>query len=138
MGGHHATAVHRLNDLRQAARFGVTGVLNTGLDLGLFLLLTRGACLQPVIASTISYVAGMVCSFCLNRTWTFRASAAGPSGQFARFVVLNFTLLTIGNAVLALLLLIMPALPAKLMVVITIFPVSFLLSKKVVFDFRRA
>ena len=137
-GRHPATAIRRLKDLRQAARFGTIGVLNTGLDLGLFLLLTRGAYLQPVIASTFSYGAGMACSFCLNRTWTFRGSAAGPSGQFARFVALNFTLLTIGNAALALLLMIMPALPAKLVVVMASFPVSFLLSKNLVFVFRHA
>ena len=138
MGAHSTTAVGRLKDLRQAARFGTIGVLNTGLDLGLFLLLTRVAHLQPVLASTLSYGAGIACSFCLNRTWTFRGSAAGASGQFARFLALNVTLLTIGNAALALLLMIMPTLPAKLVVVMAGFPVSFLLSKNLVFVFRHA
>lgn len=138
MDAHPTKAVRGLKDLRQAARFGTIGVLNTGLDLGLFLMLTRVAHLQPVLASTLSYGAGMACSFCLNRNWTFRGSTAGASGQFARFLVLNVTLLTLGNATLALLLMIMPALPAKLVVVMASFPVSFILSKTLVFNFRHA
>ena len=62
----------------QAVKFGVVGLLNTGLDLGLYFLLTRGIAVfaaLPVLAKAISYSVGTLNSFFLNRGWTFHSSA---------------------------------------------------------------
>lgn len=63
-------------------RFAAVGVLNTALDLGLFLLL-HGA-LGIVAANLVSTSAGMLCSFVLNGRWTFGAAHLtwGQAGRF--------------------------------------------------------
>jgi putative flippase GtrA len=60
----------------QAVRFGLVGVLNTGVDLGLFFLLTHGLTFfarQPVLAKAVSYSVGLLNSYFINRAWTFRS-----------------------------------------------------------------
>ena len=61
--------------LKQAAKFGSVGVLNTLLDLALYFALTRwlGLGNQPAVAKAISYSVGVINSFFLNRMWTFQA-----------------------------------------------------------------
>ena len=61
--------------LKQAAKFGSVGVLNTLLDLALYFVLTRwlGLGAQPAVAKAISYSVGVINSFFMNRVWTFQA-----------------------------------------------------------------
>jgi putative flippase GtrA len=61
--------------LKQAAKFGSVGVLNTLVDLALYFVLTRwlGLGNQPAVAKAISYSVGVLNSFLLNRVWTFQA-----------------------------------------------------------------
>lgn len=65
--------------LIQAVKFGLVGVLNTGVDLGLYALLTHWTgwlAAVPVTAKAISYSAGIVNSFIFNRGWTFRSQSS--------------------------------------------------------------
>ncbi len=64
--------------LKQAAKFGSVGVVNTLLDLALYFVLTRWLGLgdQPAVAKAISYSVGVLNSFLLNRLWTFRAGGS--------------------------------------------------------------
>lgn len=64
--------------LRQAFKFGIVGVLNTAVDLGLYFVLTRwlGMANLPVAAKSISYSAGILNSFFWNKAWTFRSTAS--------------------------------------------------------------
>jgi putative flippase GtrA len=64
--------------LRQAAKFGSVGVLNTLLDLALYFVFTRWLGLgdQPAVAKAISYSVGVLNSFLLNRVWTFQAGGS--------------------------------------------------------------
>lgn len=56
----------------QLVRYGAVGVVNTLLTFFSFLLLRRaGAGLD--ISNLVSFVLGMLCSFLLNKFWTFRA-----------------------------------------------------------------
>jgi len=59
----------------QAIKFSSIGVLNTGLDIGVYFLLTRwfGFAHLRVPAKGISYGSGVVNSFFWNRSWTFRS-----------------------------------------------------------------
>jgi putative flippase GtrA len=52
--------------LEQAFKFGAVGLLNTALDLSLYLLLTRWIGLAAGFAKSISYSAGMLNSFYWN------------------------------------------------------------------------
>ncbi len=62
----------------QAAKFVLVGILNTVLDIGLYLVLTRWIGVFArwrVVAKGISYGAGVLNSFCWNRSWTFKVRA---------------------------------------------------------------
>ena len=61
-------------------RFCITGGLNTLVDFIVFFLLT-GSLNWPVISSqVISYSAGILNSYCINRRWTSRPGT-GSSGR---------------------------------------------------------
>ncbi|WP_375390238.1 GtrA family protein [uncultured Amnibacterium sp.] len=72
---------------REVLRFGLVGVANTGIDLGLYFLLQLGG--SPLlIANLISTTAGLSFSFVANRLFTFSARPAGRTGrQLVLFVV---------------------------------------------------
>jgi putative flippase GtrA len=53
---------------------------------------------QAAVANVIAYLAGMVNSFLLNRTWTFRASG-NPVQQALRFTVVSLFSLTMSTLV---------------------------------------
>ena len=61
--------------LSQIAKFMTVGVLNTAIDAGIYLTLTRwlGFGSAPVLAKGIAYAIGMLNSFFWNRSWTFGA-----------------------------------------------------------------
>ena len=77
----------------QAAKFGMIGVSNTLVDLGLFnfLLLffgiTTGVWLS--VFKAISYSAGLVNSYVWNRRWTFRITGASGKGEIGKFLATN-------------------------------------------------
>lgn len=57
---------------RQAVSYGIIGVLSSGLDAGIFYLLSHQGHITPYSANLISIHCGILCSFLLNRTVTFR------------------------------------------------------------------
>jgi putative flippase GtrA len=75
----------------QAIKFLVVGTLNTLIDVGLYLLLTRWVDSFDDIrwlAKAISYSVGVVNSFYWNKTWTFR-SQTSPTKTFMPFTLAN-------------------------------------------------
>lgn len=82
--------------LVQALKFAVVGVLNTALDAGVYLMLTRwlGLAALPVLAKGISYGVGTLNSFAWNRSWTFK-SEAGVVTTLASFVFANLVALAV-------------------------------------------
>lgn len=74
--------------LQQALRYGSVGLVNTAFGLSvIWVLMFFGV--GPYPANAMGYAAGLVVSFLLNRSWTFRAQHAGwPVLRFgAAFVV---------------------------------------------------
>lgn len=73
----------------QGLRFAIVGALNTAIDLGVYLALTR---LLPFFASSlpsaklISYGAGLLNSYYCHRQWTFRRIPIAGS-SFLRFLL---------------------------------------------------
>ena len=57
----------------QITKFMTVGVLNTAIDAGAYLMLTRwlGFGSALILAKALAYVVGMVNSFFWNRSWTF-------------------------------------------------------------------
>jgi putative flippase GtrA len=54
---------------------------------------------QAAVANVIAYLAGMVNSFLLNRSWTFRATKGNALPQALRFGVVSLFSLTMGTLV---------------------------------------
>ncbi len=66
-------------------KFGIVGVLNTAIDFLIFNLCLYLNC-PPVAAKALSYSAGTVNSYFLNKKWTFQSQ-----GKFTTFLLLNLT-----------------------------------------------
>lgn len=68
-------------------RFCLVGAMNTGVDFAVFTLLSYGS--MPLIAvQIVSYSCGVLNSFLMNRTWTFKRTDRSTI-QFIRFVTLS-------------------------------------------------
>jgi putative flippase GtrA len=119
----------------QLGSFGAVGLANTLVDIAVFWLLTALAGLPPLLANVASFSCGALCSFTLNRTWTFRATGPvdRPVLRAARFVVTTLVALGASTLFLALLLRVMGPMPAKLLSVGMSFGVGFLLQRYWVF-----
>ncbi|TGE32234.1 GtrA family protein [Desulfosporosinus sp. Sb-LF] len=74
-------------------KFCLVGTVNTGVDFVVFTVLSNLGVLL-LIAQCVSYTCGVLNSFLLNRTWTFRGRGQS-SGQLIRFLVLNLGTLII-------------------------------------------
>ncbi len=57
----------------QAIRFGIVGILNTGVTLAVIFILMKGLSVHYAISNITGYVLGFLNSFVLNKKWTFRS-----------------------------------------------------------------
>ena len=62
-----------LSLMTQIWRFVVTGGFSAIVDFGLYVLLYKGAGVQPDLAKVIGWIAGTTTAYLLNRRWTFQA-----------------------------------------------------------------
>lgn len=98
-------AVSRLPLEHAFLRFALVGCVNFVVSFAVFYLtlttLPRLGVTGPVaaIANVLAYAAGMINSFLLNRSFTFRADENAPR-QALRFAVLNAASLATGTAVM--------------------------------------
>ncbi|HHU77348.1 MAG: GtrA family protein [Caldicoprobacterales bacterium] len=84
----------------QLVKFGLVGLLNTAIDLGVFTLLTAAVRLDSVISHVISYSCGVINSYYWNRTWTFQKKGKFHPAEFLKFVLVN--LVSLGASALVL------------------------------------
>lgn len=77
--------------LRQFVKFSLVGGINTIIDLGMYVLLTRVADLYFVLAGTISFILAATNSYFLNRAWTFRDNSRNVPLQFLKFFLAGLT-----------------------------------------------
>ncbi|OGL70597.1 hypothetical protein A3B32_01550 [Candidatus Uhrbacteria bacterium RIFCSPLOWO2_01_FULL_53_9] len=79
--------------LRQFMRYGAVGVVNTGLDFGIYSGLTRGFEWwgeHYLIANAVTFLLVVTWSFFWNKHWAFRNKEARHLGQYAKFVFATF------------------------------------------------
>ncbi|MBP8252065.1 MAG: GtrA family protein [Herpetosiphon sp.] len=71
-------------------RFATVGVINTLVDLGLFLLLNGS--LGVILANIVAYSTGIMVSYTLNRFWTYHGRASQQATwQFIQFVLVSLS-----------------------------------------------
>lgn len=78
--------------VKQFIRFSVIGVTNTGVDIGLYLALTRPFDFwgdRVVIAGVISFAAAATWSYFWNKYWTFEDRSKITVQQFTSFFVVS-------------------------------------------------
>lgn len=73
-------------------RFGVTGALSVGVDVGILSLMHSGLGVRLLWSTIAAYVAGLMVNYSLNRNWTFRARADHRKTliRYATVVAFNF------------------------------------------------
>jgi len=91
---------HR-HSIGEFIKFALVGLLNTGVDVAIFFLLTWLG-IQYVTAQLVSYSCGAGNSYLLNKFWTFRSSGLSYS-EILRFTIVNLVSLGISVIVLTLL-----------------------------------
>lgn len=88
---------------RRVGRFLVVGVSGTALDFVLLTLL-KVAGLATLAANTLSFSAGIVNNFLLNRWWTYADARTKSVGvQFGQFALVSLIGLLLNNAIMLLL-----------------------------------
>jgi putative flippase GtrA len=117
---------------RQPLRFALVGGVNTALDLTLFTGLTTLVALSPERANVISYGAGILLSFVLNRKWTFESNGE-VAEQFTRFIVVSLAALLLSTFLVGGLVQIMPAVVAKILSLPVMFLWSYSMTRRFVF-----
>ena len=93
---------NKVAELWKAAKFALVGVSNTLIDYGVFALLAQLFSVNIYLSQVISYSCGIINSYVLNRSWTFRAKEGFFSPALLRFLVLNLCMLGVSTALLAL------------------------------------
>lgn len=86
----------------RVATFGAVSVTTTLLDFGLFNALILMSAIPVVVANTVSYGAGILASYALNKRLTFAGGGRHKrSHEAALFVVFNLAGLGLNNAAVA-------------------------------------
>ena len=80
-------------------RFCVTGGLNTLVDFVVFFLLTSSLNWPVIPSQVLSYSAGILNSYCINRRWTFQTRNRFFSREMILFIGVN--LVVLGASVLS-------------------------------------
>jgi putative flippase GtrA len=116
-------------------RFAVVGLITTILDVVLFSVFAVAAGFPPVAANIGSYSCGIATSFLLNRFWTFSANATESRmlHHGMRFLASNVAGLALSSLLVALLVLVLPPVAAKIISVPLVFIWNYLVSRLWVF-----
>lgn len=83
---HTSTLMRTIDTGSQFVVFCLVGVLNTLVDISVYFLLTRAVfTLDISAAKALSYLAATVCSFVVNRYWTFGKRGVIRGDEIGRF-----------------------------------------------------
>lgn len=76
-------------ELGKIVKFAITGIINTVVDMGIFGLLRVGVSASLELSQTLGYTAGVVCSYSINRRWTFSTDERFFSKAMIRFLAVS-------------------------------------------------
>ena len=114
-------------------RFCITGGLNTLVDFAVFWVLTVPLQVSPYLSQILSYSAGMLNSYCINRSWTFGSKNRFFGSEMLRFLLVNLCVLGVSVGAIYLLAQQLPMLAAKLFTTGITMILGFVLNRLVVF-----
>lgn len=77
------------NDVLQASKFALVGVINTLLDYVLFFVFFSLCRLDKNIAQILATAIAMTNSYLVNRYWTFQKTGAVKGQEIIRFIAVN-------------------------------------------------
>lgn len=89
--------------MRQFVKFVLVGFVNTGIDYGVYILLTRVSEFfreNFLIANLISFLVAVSNSYLMNKYWTFRDKETRYHVQFSKFTLVNVVALSISELIL--------------------------------------
>ena len=90
-------------ELKRILKFGLTGVANTLVDVGVCWILNQLLGMNIYLANVIGYGAGMLNSYLINRSWTFASRDRLFSMQLVRFLLVNLSALALSTLLIRLL-----------------------------------
>ncbi|MFC1656341.1 GtrA family protein [Patescibacteria group bacterium] len=119
----------------QFIKFGIVGISNTLIDLGIFQALTAYTPIYYVIANIISFSLGVLNSYIWNRIWTFRSPDRRISKEFIRFAIISVIGLVLNTLFLAVFIEVFnfPSFLGKVVATVLVFVWNFFMSKSWVF-----
>ncbi|MEG2098093.1 MAG: GtrA family protein, partial [Pseudoflavonifractor sp.] len=79
----------RVFDPKKFVKFGLIGVINTLLDLGVFYLMNKIFHLDPYLSQVLSFLVGALNSFLWNKFWTFEKRDRITGREVIRYAVTN-------------------------------------------------
>ena len=132
-----ALSAARTTHFHQFIRFAVVGVLQNGLNIGIFAVAVAGG-VPFLLASVLAASAALTVSFFFNRRWTFPGRTDQTTARAIRFVSIWITILLVGLLLLAVLvdLAHMSKVLAQAIVVVVGAPVSYTAQRRWTFADR--
>ncbi|MEC0369746.1 GtrA family protein [Paenibacillus chibensis] len=124
------------DELKRFIRFGIVGVSNTLVDFIVFFLVH--SLLGSIVGQIVSYAAGMLNSYILNRRWTFGQKHARDYGQMLRFIAVNAVIAAGTALLLSLMDKHLPLVAAKLLVTAAGVFINYFVSRTWVFRPKHA
>lgn len=124
-----------VQELKRMIRFGLIGIVNTGVDIGIFSVLFFVLGMPLLVANSIGYLASLTGSFFLNKNWTFaETKTQGRTGrQYLLFAGLGLGGLALSNLTVWSLRNVMPVIMCKLVSVVGLFAWNYGTSRMIVF-----
>ena len=85
--------------ISEIGRFAVVGLINFGIDIGVFSIAFYFLGIQLIVANTIAYSVATINSYLMNKYWTFAGRSARniSTTEFTRFLLFNIGGLTLSN-----------------------------------------
>ena len=87
-------------ELLRVLKFGLIGVLNTGIDYGMFFVFFSLLHVDKSLAQVLATAVSMTNSYFMNRYWTFRQTGRAQAGEMGKFIIVN--LVSMGVTILCL------------------------------------
>lgn len=87
-------------ELRTFMTFALVGIMNTLIDWGIFWFTYSLAGMHYLVAQTLAYACGMINSYVLNKSWTFKVKNKANPVETGKFLAVNLICLCLSYLLL--------------------------------------